>query len=162
MNSMSNIGKSKVLIWETEYTIGDHVSGPLLLKGMIRESHLDTNATTGSIRDKLSSLDMYLPQVGCNITKFNQYVKLMVHALGARGERTEDLLSNLFKGYAACSDKSFITYVGEKQDEYDEGADITADQLILLADNKYKNLKLKNKWNSPSDQDEKILALELG
>ena len=31
---------------------------------------------------------------------------------------------------------------------------------MLLADNKYKNFNLKNKWNTPSDQEEKILALE--
>ena len=160
MNSMSDIGKSKVLIWESEYTVGNYVSGPLLLKVMIRESHLDSNAMTGSIRDKLSSLDLYLPKVGSNITKFNQYVKLMVQALGARGERTEDLLSNLFKGYAACSDRSFVTYISKKQDEYDEGEHVTPDQLMVLADNKYKNLWLKNKWNAPSDQEEKILALE--
>ena len=160
MNSMSEVGKSKVLIWEREYTVGGYVSGPLLLKVMIRESHLDTNATTGSIREKLSSLDLYLPTVGCNVTKFNQYVKLMIQALGARGETTQDLLSNLFKGYSSCSDQSFVTYIMKKQDEYDEGQAMTSDQLMLLADNKYKNLLLKNKWNAPSEHEEKILALE--
>ena len=62
MNSMSEVGKSKVLIWEKEYTVLGYVSGPLLLKAMIRESHLDTNATTGSICKKLSSLDFTCPR----------------------------------------------------------------------------------------------------
>ena len=101
MNSMSEAGKSKVIIWEKEYTVLRYVSGPLLLKVMIRESHLDTNATTGSIHEKLPSLNLYLPKVGCNVTKFNQYVKLMIQALGARMETTQHLFSNLFEGYSA-------------------------------------------------------------
>lgn len=82
LNSISDVGKSKVLIWEPEYVVRPQMSGNLFLEIIIRESDLDTNATTGSIRDKLSSLDLYLPKVECDITKFNQYVKLMVQALG--------------------------------------------------------------------------------
>jgi hypothetical protein len=57
MNSISKEGKSKILIWKT---IGTQFSGNLLLKIVIRESHLDTNATITSIRTKLSDLDTYI------------------------------------------------------------------------------------------------------
>ena len=160
MKSISEEGKAKVLIWEAEYTVGTKVSGCLLLKVIIRESHLDSNATTSSIRGKLSSLDEYLPQIGNNITKLNQYVKLMVQALGARNEKTEDLLANLFKGYLACSDATFVAYIEKKQDAYDEGTEIRPDLLMNLANDKFKLLTLKGKWEAPSQQEEKILALE--
>ena len=94
------------------------MSGNLLLKIIVRESHLDTNATTGSIREKLSILDTYLPQVDCDVTKFNQYVKLMVENLWSRGEMTQDLLSNLFKEYGAYSDRAFVAYIDKKQELY--------------------------------------------
>ena len=65
LNSLSKEAKVKVQIWENEYIVenddGTHVpSGNLLLKVIIRESHLDTNATTQSIRTKLSNLDSYI------------------------------------------------------------------------------------------------------
>lgn len=63
--------KVKVLIWEQEYVVNTLMSGNLLLKIIIREIHLDTNATTGLIRGNLSGLDLRLPHVGLMITKFN-------------------------------------------------------------------------------------------
>ena len=160
MSSISEQGKSKILIWEKDYLIGELVSGNLLLKVIIRESHLDSNATTSSIRSSLANLEEYLPQVGHDITKFNQYVKLMIQALGARGETTQDLLTNLFDGHAASSDRCFKEYIAKKNDEYDEGNAIEPDKLMELADLKFKALKVKGRWNAPSEEEEKILALE--
>lgn len=165
LNSLTKEAKMKVQIWEDEYIIqnnqGTRVpSGNLLLKVIIRESHLDTNATTQSIRTKLSNLDRYIVTIGNDITKFNGYVKSLVQSLAARGERTEDLLSNLFKGYQAVSDKAFLKYIGGKQEKYEEGKRYSPDQLMQLADNKFRLLKEKGVWDAPSESEEKILALE--
>ena len=165
LNSLTKEAKMKIQIWESEYIIqnlqGTKIpSGNLLLKVIIRESHLDTNATTQSIRTKLSNLDRYIITIGNDITKFNGYVKGLVQSLAARGERTEDLLSNLFKGYQAVSDRTFLKYVGSKQEKYEEGKQYSADQLMQLADNKFRLLKEKGVWDTPSESEEKILALE--
>ena len=134
MNSISKEGKKKILVWEDQYQIGRYGSGNLLLKIIVRESHLDTNATSASIRKKLTNLDRYLPTIGQDITKFNTYVKLLVDGLRSRGEVTNDLLINLFKGYSACSDKEFIEYIKRKEDSFEEGREITPDQLMKYAD----------------------------
>ena len=47
---------------------------------------------------QLSSLDSYIGTIGCNITKFNTHVKLLLAGLSARGETSNDLFTNLFKG----------------------------------------------------------------
>lgn len=65
LNSISKEAKKKVQVWESEYIMMNDQgtiipSGNLLLKVIIRESHLDTNATTQSIRTKLSNLDIYI------------------------------------------------------------------------------------------------------
>jgi hypothetical protein len=69
MWSMSKEGKKKILIWNDEYHIDGNKSGTLLLKVIIRESHIDTNATTSNIRTKLSSLDTYIHTIGQDIAK---------------------------------------------------------------------------------------------
>ena len=165
LNSLSKEAKIKVQVWESEYIImndnGTYVpSGNLLLKVIIRESHLDTNATTQSIRTKLSNLDLYIQTINCDISKFNGYVKSLIMSLSARGQRTEDLLSNLFKGYLAASDKVFVKYIGHKMEKYEEGENTEPDKLMQLADNKYRLMKEKGTWNAPSEEEEKILALQ--
>ena len=165
LNSLSKEAKIKVQVWESEYIVmndeGTYVpSGNLLLKVIIRESHLDTNATTQSIRTKLSNLDLYIQTINCDITKFNGYVKRLIMSLSARGQRMEDLLSNLFKGYLAASDKTFIKYISHKMEKYEEGEDVDPDKLMQLADNKFRLMKEKGTWNAPSEEEEKILALQ--
>jgi len=130
-----------------------------LLKIIIRESHLDTNATTNQIRTKLSSLDTYILTIDSDIGKFNQYVKLLIQSLTARNQTTSDLLINLFKAYGAVSDEVFRTWLTHKQDEHDEGNEITPDGLMMAAKNKYDAMIEKGTWNAPT-KEEKLVALE--
>ena len=151
--------------WEDEYLItndqGTMVpSGNLLLKVIIRESHLDTNATTQSIRMKMSNLDKYMSKINSDITKFNGYVKLLEGSLAARGQKSEALLTHLFKGYLAASDKVFVKYITEKMDRYEEGEEMSPDRLTQLADNKYRLLRERDEWDAPSAEEEKLLALQ--
>jgi hypothetical protein len=172
MNSLTKEGKNKILIWKEQYKLvarsdpndaaseGVLPSGAALLKVVIRESHLDTNATTNSIRVQLSSLDTYMPSVSSDITKFNSHVKLLITGLQARGEDTTDLLINLFKGYKAANDGTFVKYIEGKEEKFDDGEDIEPNSLMKLADNKYKDLVVKGTWSAPTDDQKNILALE--
>ena len=60
---------------------------------------------------QLSSLNTYINTIGCDITKFNVYVQNLLEGLAFRGETTNDLLSNLFKGYQAAFDHTFVKYI---------------------------------------------------
>jgi hypothetical protein len=83
-----------------------------------------------------------------------------LEALNARGETTSDLLTNLFKGYAACSDKTFVRYIADKQAEYEEGKNFDPIELMVMAETKYKILKTKEIWEAPSEEESKLIALE--
>eukprot|EP00978_Attheya_sp_CCMP212_P025956 scaffold84501_cov28-Attheya_sp.AAC.1 len=160
MSSISKEGKDKICIWSTDYKVGNYVSRALLLKVLIRESHLDRNATMTSIRRQLGELHVFLPTIGHDITKFNQHVQLLIKSLTVQGETTNDLLSNLFKGYLAASDKVFVLYMTCKQEEYEEGKTYNSKLIMSLSNTKYKTLKQKSEWNAPTAEEEKILALE--
>ena len=163
--SLTIDGKAKLNVHEDEYIIGGPgqnklPSGLCLLKVLMRESHLDSNATTGMIRTKLSNLDIELMQNGNDIIKFNSHVQVLLDQLAARGETTEDLLTNLFKAYATCSDHTFVKYIADHQTKWEDGETLTAQQLMAKAANKYKILKTKEMWEAPTAQDEKIMAME--
>jgi predicted Mrr-cat superfamily restriction endonuclease len=113
MASLTSKAKKKVLIWSNQYKIGENKtsSGVALLKIIIRESHLNTNATTNQIQTNLSSLDTYITTIDSDIGQFNQYVKLLVQSLTARNQLTSDLLINLFKGYGAVSKEVFRAWL---------------------------------------------------
>ena len=119
--------------------IGKYASGNLLLKVLIRESHLDTNVTTSWIRMQLSSLDKYMITIGSNIGKFNFHVQTLMGSLTAWGETSTDLLANFFRGYAECLDKTFVPYMARKQEDYEDGKDTTPKQTMQTADNRFKN-----------------------
>ena len=157
---LSKVGKDKVSVWNSQYKVNIIPLGNLLLKVIIREIHLDTNRTTTSIRTKLSALDAYISIIGCNITKFNTHVKLVLAGLSARGETSIDLLTNVFKRYKSVSYSVFIKYIERKQEDCEDGQDLTPIALMILADNKFKILKLKGELNARSFSEEKILALQ--
>jgi hypothetical protein len=46
-----------------------------------------------------------MAKIQSNIEEFNKYVKVNWEGLKARGERCDDLMINLFKGYQAASDR---------------------------------------------------------
>ena len=95
-----------------------------------------------------------------DIGKMNFRVQTLIGFITACGETSTDLLTKLFKGYVPCSDKTFVTYMARKQEDYEDGKDTTPEQTMQTADNRFKNQKLKNKWNVPSVEEEKILALQ--
>ena len=162
--SLTSEATKKVMLWSEQYMIEvggvSYSSGVALLKVIIRESHLDTNATTNAIRTKLSSLDTYITTVDCDIGRFNQYVKLLIQSLTARNQDSTDLLVNLFKGYSAVSDESFRTWLTRKLDDHEEGRyELTPDSLMIAAKNRYDSMIEKGAWNAPTAE-EKIVALE--
>ncbi len=159
MNSLSPEAKAKISIWRNDFWVGGYPSGNSLLKVVIRECHLDTNATVASIRQRLASLDTYLPTIDYDKGKLNMYVKTLLDQLAARGETSTDMLSNLFTGYLAAKDKAFVAYIDKKLELYEEGVDVNYNQLMLWARQKYDLLRDKGTWNAPTPEEEKIIAL---
>ena len=165
LNSMSPEGKSRVNIHSEEYQLLDGTrripSGLCLLKVVVRESYLDSNATTGMIREQLSNLDSYMPTINNDITRFNNHVKMLLKALHARGEQTLDLLTYLFKAYAVCNDKEFVKYIGDLQTRHDMGTyPLTSAALMHYAEKKYKIMVTLKKWEAPSHVDDQLMALQ--
>jgi hypothetical protein len=163
MASLTADARKKATIWSSQYCIGEGndttCGGVTLIKIIIRESHLDTNATTNQIRTKMSNLDAYIITVDSDIGRFNQYVNFLIQSLTARNQTTSDLLINLFKGYGAVSDEAFRAWLLRKQDDHEEGEELTSDELMLAAKNKFDTMKVKGIWKAPTAE-EKIIALE--
>ena len=53
---------------------------------MVQKSVVDTRETATYLRDNLTNLDTYMSTVKSDIENFNQYVKVNVDGVKARGE----------------------------------------------------------------------------
>ena len=157
---LSEQGIAKVIINKPDFTVRGLPSSVVLLKIIIRESHIDTNAITRHIREKVSELNKYLETVRHNVVKFNDHAKDLMNSLRTRGESFMDLVSNLFKAYKSLPDNNFRRYIAAKEDDYNEEHDMTPEQLMQRVSNKYGTLLEDKVWNAPSQDEKKILALD--
>ena len=157
-NSLSQKGRDRLRVWKSDYTVTGEPSGPLYLKVIIRESHIDTRATVRHLCAKIATMDKHLSNIKYNITDFNRYVRDLIDQLSSRGEKSEDLLANLFEAYRSAPDKRFTQYIETKINAYDDGEEIKPLDLMQLAQNKYKVLVNEKKWALPTKEEEKIVC----
>jgi hypothetical protein len=138
--------------------------GPAFLKAIIDHTYTSTLANTAKARENLVSLKEYMESLpDSNITEFNQYVKKQLEMLAAGGEMTNDLITNLFKGYSHAKDKDFcIWIVSKKQACFDKTFQINANGLdfMELVENYYKDARTAGEWMQPDNEQKTILALQ--
>ena len=84
-----------------------------------------------------------------NVTTFYEFVRLQLDALMARGEYSSNVIQNLFKVILAAPDKELATYIKQKKNNYKEGQDLQEEDLMTMAENKFKSLVRQGKWNAP-------------
>ena len=89
-------------------------AGPILLKLIISQAHVDSRETVSHIRTSLTLLDAKMVELDSNVETFNQYVKAQIKNLSARGETSSDLLINLFKGSEQQMTLSLLTLSGAR------------------------------------------------
>ena len=129
------------------------------MKVIICESRADTNATTRKIRSKLTALDVHLASLNFDVTKLNSQVKIWVQQLQARGESTQDLFVNLLQAYKTSPDADLVNYAKQKINDYDEGHDLTTDELVHMVRNKYVTRPGESDEGSRKDK-EALIALQ--
>ena len=160
INSLSVQGFQRVGVWKHQFKVNGQESGGALLKVVVRESYLDSNATESTIRLNLSNLDDYIRDNGTDLVAFNAYVQSQLDGLAARGCHTTELKVNLFKGYKAVKDDNFLAYLQIIQNADEDGTvPMDAPLLMLKAVNFYKNKLTRNEWEQQSESKKDILAL---
>ena len=86
----------------------------------------------------MSSLYTYIATVNSDVDKFNEYSKINYEALATRGERCDDMMSSLLKGYLTAGEKESVTYIQHQKNKYEDRDNIDKDKFMMLALKKYK------------------------
>ena len=61
---------------------------------------------------------------------FNEFVRLQMDPLEARKDHSNDVKVNLSNGYLATPDNECNQYIKQKKNDYEEGQDLTADDIV--------------------------------
>jgi hypothetical protein len=99
-----------------------------------------------------------MAKVGCNISKFNEYVREQHDSLLQRGEESQDILNNLFKVYLTICKPTFNEYMRMQNMNYIDGKNFEVDQLMDVAEHQYKLLVRDNSWKPSKDANNCIVA----
>jgi hypothetical protein len=126
---------------------------------MIGRATVDSKAKIHFLRESISRLYLKMIELKGNVRDFNQHVSELKAGLAGRGEEVSELITHLFKAYEYVPDQQFNRYIEGIRDRYDADIeDRTADDLMILAVNKYDLLEQRNAM--PSDNMDKIEALQ--
>jgi hypothetical protein len=160
-NSLTAKATVRIRNHDAEYRVDGKPSALLLFKVIVRESHVDSGATAHQIRRQMQAISQLMAKLQWQIITFNEAVRELMSRLEARGETSTDLLMYLFDAYLTCKDETFIDYIKVKQREYYDNKlpEYTPNDLMHHAEEEYKRLIMENKWEAPSQQEEKIIAL---
>ena len=161
-NSLSEASKNKMLAQRNYYVINGSYSGPLFFFLMMSKVCTSNEATILQLRDSLTHLDSYMTTITWNVDAFNQHVQELREGLLSRGASVHDseLILQLFRAYGVVSDANFTRYIETIRNNYEDQLRIvTLDELMQLALNKYRTLKLRGEWTQPTSEAKQLQAL---
>jgi hypothetical protein len=139
-NSITPLVQRRLEQYETEYTLGHHLCGPLLLKVIIRMSTMDSRATISILQAKLNNIASYAIGVSGDVEKITAYFTKNVSQIKAAGASVSDPVDIVFKGLLAVPCKEFCRYIGNKEDLYYNGSlTFTAEELVIMAQQKIRS-----------------------
>jgi hypothetical protein len=139
-------------------------SGILYLYTLLEKSEVTSRSLCSHIKRQLGQMNTIMhSQAKSDIKKFNHIID--EHLLTLRKHQQplsdDDLINFLFVGYIACSDKNFVTAMERVKDDWElDHSNITPQQLMKLALNKYDTRVLEKSRNKPSSEEREIVALK--
>ena len=128
--------------------------GPLLLKTVLDQTFVATQASTFAIKEKFYTLS--LKQYKWNVQLLNQDVREKMVDLFAAGNASDetDILISLFRAYKTASNEEFLNAVDYWKNEWSSGMLTTAEALMDKADMKYTELRDLGTWGKRSPKDD--------
>lgn len=133
--------------------------GPTLLKVVLVDTFVATQAHTFKIKEQL--YDLQMKAFKWNVQAMNQSVREIMVDLQAAGHSfgTDEIMIVLFRAYVGSTNDEFKNAVMYWKNEWSNGSLVSAEELMIKADGKYDELKKAGTWGKSSDKDEQIVAL---
>eukprot|EP00957_Ditylum_brightwellii_P031314 2373972-Ditylum_brightwellii.AAC.1 len=157
-NSVSQKTREMIVEEIGQYHLAGERVGALYFKHLANKTVVDTAIASSHLCHNLMHLPEYMLTINSNISKFNKYVRVNRQSLLAHGEQVDNLIHNLFSGYAVAQDCKFREYIAKKKESFEEGTVMTPDELMTYAFNYYNTRCDRKEWGQKAAE-EQIVAL---
>ena len=159
---------SQVLMRDAEYTVTNHagrnvLDGATMLRVVLSIVCPESRATVTVIRKKFTTLTEKMQELGSDIRAFNVYVNTQIRELFSYGfkEVPDGITGSLFTAYVSAQDEAFARYMTDYESRWDDKSITMApEELMVIAENKYKSLIEKGTWRAPTKNDERLVVLQ--
>ena len=133
--------------------------GPLLLKIVLDQTFVATQASTFAIKERFYELS--LKKFKWNVQSLNQDVREKLADLIAAGSASDetDTMISLFRAYKTATNEEFLHAIDYWKNEWNSGALKTAEELMDRADKKYVEIRDLGTWGKRLEKDDQIVAL---
>ena len=161
--SLSSDAKGTINLRSDEYKATNERSGILLLKLIIAESQVETNATKLLWWTQLNSgMPDLMTKHGNDIKAFNDNVKEIQKKLRSKGEDPSQLMSQLLITYKEVEeDGPFQRYVEQLENSYSDGTiNLDTKSLMDKAEAKYAELTQQSEIGKNKKKESEIVALQ--
>jgi len=169
-NSITPAMWDELKLQKDEYTVDVTLSttatekrqdGAMMLFTLTRIVAVESRSTMSSLLKQLNNMEKLMDDAKSDIKVFNMKVSMIMVGLKARKTEVPDILPHLFEACRGCGDKTFVEYIGRKEEAYEDGTlrDLTHDKLMRLAMEKCKALQDKNRWMQKSEAELEFIAM---
>ena len=114
-NYLTDAAYPKISTEVIKFTMGHTSVGYILIKFLIKNAIIKTRDTDTCLQENVMYLDTYITTVNSNFDTFNQFLKLNVDVLKARGKSIDNIMVNIVKAYQLESDAYFVRYLNSKK-----------------------------------------------
>jgi hypothetical protein len=132
-DSLTNDFKAELMAEADLYTILGYSEGLCFLKLLVNKAQVDTIATVNMLRASITVLRNKMVEMVGNIVEFNNYVKHLENTLISYGERSDDLLMNVFLAYGSVEHEDFVAYIKAKRNSWEEQTIVLTDSSLPYA-----------------------------
>ncbi len=164
MNSLSIHAINLVGLKIQDFQTATHKNSGLLLLYLVnQESTLQTKSTENALWGRLTAqLPAIMTAHANNIMTFNTEVRETQRALRSRGKDPSNIIPQLFAVYQGCEgeDTAFFRFIEYMENEYNGGLAMDAEHLMFKAEEKYKELKERQKYTTGKGKPSDLVALQ--
>ena len=150
----------KLIQYEKEFTINGMVCAVLLLKVLMRMATMDSVATIKSLKAELIGLPSFAIKSNGDVPMILAKFVEIRNRLKAAGVEVDSTQDHLFAALTSNQVEKFAQYMSLKEDAHDDGtAPISADELVIVAQQKYNLMVNRGEWEAEKSKHDEIVAM---
>jgi hypothetical protein len=157
-NLLTDNAMTQMMSRESEFLVGGGYHDPVLFfKSLVERVKPSCRLSVKALKKDLRNLS--LKAFKFVVPDANMHAKTKYQEILTQGQTYDEMVSDLFDMYGTARNQRFCDDMARMEDLYNDGTDMTSEEIMAKAEIKYQNLKSGGKWDTTDPRDAQIVAL---